>query len=114
MPHFVVDCSHGILHQRGEQEILARLHRAVNATGLFDEADIKVRVNPFAVQSTGGGGEDFIHVFSHIMQGRSIEQRANLSRTIVDELAGMFPAVRRIAANIAEFERATYFNRDML
>lgn len=114
MPHFVVDCSQGILQQHSEEEILARLHHAVNATGLFEERDIKVRVNPFRVYAVGGGKEDFIHVFSYIMQGRTIEQRADLSRMVVSELAAMFPAIRRIAANVAEFEKATYINRDML
>lgn len=114
MPHFVVDCSQGILRLRSEEEILARLHRAVNATGLFEERDIKVRVHPFPTHAAGGGKEDFIHVFSHIMQGRTVEQRADLSKRIVSELAGMFPAVHRIAANVAEFEKATYFNREML
>lgn len=114
MPHFVVDCSQGILEQHGEEGILARLHHAVNSTGLFEEADIKVRINPFQVYAAGGGREDFIHVFSYIMQGRTIEQRAGLSKRIVGELAGMFPTVRRIATNVAEFEKATYLNREML
>jgi 5-carboxymethyl-2-hydroxymuconate isomerase len=114
MPHFVVDCSQGILRQRNEEEILARLHDAAYSTGLFDESDIKVRVNPFEVYAAGGGKEDFIHVFSHVMQGRTVEQRASLAKTIVDELADMFPAVHRIAINVAEFEQATYFNRGML
>jgi 5-carboxymethyl-2-hydroxymuconate isomerase len=114
MPHFVVDCSQGIVRQRSGEEILARLHRAVNSTGLFEEPDIKVRINPFPVYAVGGGKEDFIHVFSYIMQGRTIGQRADLSRKIVSELADLFPAVHRIATNIAEFEKATYLNRDML
>lgn len=48
------------------------------------------------------------------MQARSIEQRAALSKAIVSELADMFPQLPRIAANIAEFEKATYFNRAMM
>lgn len=114
MPHFIVDCSQGVLQQRSEEEVLARLHHAVNSTGLFDESDIKVRVNPFRVHAVGGGREDFIHVFSHIMQGRSIEQRARLSKRIVSELTDMFPTIHRIATNVAEFEKATYLNREML
>ncbi|HEY5805383.1 MAG TPA: 5-carboxymethyl-2-hydroxymuconate Delta-isomerase [Lysobacter sp.] len=114
MPHFVVDCSQGILQQHSEQEIITRLHRAVNSTGLFEESDIKVRVNPYLVYAVGGGADDFIHVFSHIMQGRTVEQRADLSKRIVSELAGMFPTVQKIAANVAEFEKATYLNRAML
>ena len=48
------------------------------------------------------------------MEGRTIEQRAHLSQTIVGELAALFPAVDRIAMNVAEFEQATYLNRHML
>jgi 5-carboxymethyl-2-hydroxymuconate isomerase len=114
MPHFIVDCSQTILRLRSEEEILARLHHAVNATGLFDETDIKVRVNPFQAYTAGGGKDDFIHVFSYIMQGRTVEQRADLSKRIVGELADMFPTIPRIATNIAEFEKATYCNRNML
>jgi 5-carboxymethyl-2-hydroxymuconate isomerase len=114
MPHFVVDCSQGILQLRNEEEILARLHRAVNSTGLFEESDIKVRVNPYRVYTVGGGTDDFIHVFSHIMQGRTVEQRADLSKRIVSELVDMFPTVGKIATNVAEFEKATYLNRAQL
>ena len=114
MPHFVVDCSQGILQIHGEESIIARLHRAVNSSGLFEEPDIKIRINPFEIYAVGGGREDFIHTFAWIMQGRSIEQRAALSKAIVSELAEMFPLLPRIAANIAEFERATYFNRTMI
>jgi 5-carboxymethyl-2-hydroxymuconate isomerase len=114
MPHFVVDCSRGILEHQTEDEIIARVHHVANASGLFDEHDIKVRVNPFAVYSVGNRREEFIHVFSSIMQGRSVEQRASLSRRIVAELASMFPRVANIAINIAEFEKATYCNRTLI
>ncbi|RNF86225.1 5-carboxymethyl-2-hydroxymuconate Delta-isomerase [Montanilutibacter psychrotolerans] len=114
MPHFVVDCSQGILQVHDEESIIARLHRVVNSSGLFEESDIKIRIHPFRIYAVGGGREDFIHTFAWIMQGRSVEQRAALSKAIVSELAEMFPLLPRIAANIAEFERATYFNRAMM
>lgn len=114
MPHFVVDCSQEILRIHDEESIITRLHRVVNSSGLFEEADIKIRIRPFGIYAVGGGREDFIHTFAWIMQGRSVEQRAALSKAIVGELAGMFPLLPRIAVNIAEFEQATYFNRAML
>lgn len=114
MPHFIVDCSQGILRIHDEESIIARLHRVVNSSGLFEESDIKIRVRAFENYAVGGGREDFIHTFGWIMQGRSVEQRAALSMVIVSELAEMFPTLPRIAANIDEFERATYFNRSML
>ncbi|HEY0504659.1 MAG TPA: 5-carboxymethyl-2-hydroxymuconate Delta-isomerase [Lysobacter sp.] len=114
MPHFVVDCSRDVLQVHDEETIIARLHRVASASGLFEESDIKVRVNAFGTYAVGGGREDFIHVFAWIMQGRSVEQRASLSKALVSELAAMFPGLPRIAANIAEFERATYFSRAMM
>ena len=114
MPHFVVECSRGVLQIHDEDSIITRLHDTANSSGLFEESDIKVRIRPYATYAVGGSREDFIHTFAWIMQGRSIEQRAALSRAIVNELAEMFPTLSRIAANISEFERATYFNRAMM
>ncbi|MEJ1097127.1 MULTISPECIES: hypothetical protein [unclassified Pseudoxanthomonas] len=114
MPHFVVDCSQEILRIHDEESIITRLHRVAISSGLFDESDIKIRIRPFTIHAVGGGREDFIHVFAWIMQGRSVEQRAALSKAIVSDLAEMFPLLPRIAANIAEFEQAAYFNRAMM
>ncbi|MGO1070651.1 5-carboxymethyl-2-hydroxymuconate Delta-isomerase [Lysobacter sp. CA199] len=114
MPHFVVDCSQEILQIHNEESIITRLHRVLSSTALFEESDIKIRIHPFLTYAVGGGREDFIHTFAWIMQGRSVEQRAALSKAIVSELAEMFPLLPRIAVNIAEFERATYFNRAMM
>nr|WP_024601092.1 hypothetical protein [Pseudoalteromonas sp. TB41] len=62
----------------------------------------------------GNKREDFIHVFAHIMQGRTAEQKANLSRVIVSKLVTLFPEIPNIAMNISDFEKATYCNRTML
>ncbi|MGO4551990.1 5-carboxymethyl-2-hydroxymuconate Delta-isomerase [Lysobacter sp. 2RAF19] len=114
MPHFIVDCSRDLLGIHDQESIIARLHRVANASGLFVESDIKVRINPYDTYAVGGERRDFLHTFAWIMQGRSVEQRAALSRAIVREMADMFPRLDRIAVNIAEFEKATYCNRAML
>lgn len=114
MPHFIVDCSQSILQSQPEEKIIACVHRAANSTNLFDESDIKVRVNPYTIYSVGNKREAFIHVFASIMEGRSIEARAGLARLIVRELVSMFPDIPNVAMNVAEFERATYCNRGML
>lgn len=114
MPHFVVDCSAEILQHHSEEAIAQQLHQVAVASGLFDLADIKVRLNPYAKYLVGGKPEPFIHVFASIMQGRTIEQRAALSRAVVEKLVGLFPQVPNIAMNISEFEKATYCNRSML
>ena len=114
MPHFVMDCSESVLKSHDEEFIIQQIHFAANSTGLFDEGDIKVRLNLFQKYSVGNKREDFIHVFAHIMQGRTTEQKAHLSQKIVAELVALFPDVPNIATNISDFEKATYCNRAML
>ncbi len=114
MPHFIIDCSEGILKSHSEEEIIEQVHISAVATELFNKNDVKVRVNIFKSYSTGDKKEDFIHVFANIMQGRNSEQKLKLSQTIVRNLTSMFPLVPHIGTNVIEFEKATYFNRNML
>ena len=114
IPHFIIDCSEGILKSHSEEEIIKQVHISATSTKLFHKNDVKVRINIFKAYSTGDKKEDFIHVFANIMEGRTIEQKANLSKTIVKGLSLMFPSVPNIGTNVVEFERATYFNKNML
>lgn len=115
MPHFIIDCSDNILKEHSETEINQQVHQVANQTELFEEADIKVRVNPYQTYLVGGNSSgSFIHVFAHIMQGRTTEQKAALSKAVVGKLAEMFPTLSNIAMNVSDFEKATYCNRKTL
>lgn len=114
MPHFVIDCSEHILNIQQEEQIIKKIHTVAVSTGLFTENEIKVRVNPFKTYLVGNKKDDFIHVFSNIMEGRTTEQKASLSKAIVKQLVLLFPDVSNIAVNIREFEKSTYCNKDML
>lgn len=114
MPHFVMDCSADILKTHNEEYILEQVHLVANDTGLFEESDIKVRLNPFKKYIVGNKREAFIHIFANIMEGRTTEQKSALSRAVVAKLIELFPEVPNIAMNINDFEKATYCNRTML
>jgi 5-carboxymethyl-2-hydroxymuconate isomerase len=114
MPHFVIDCSESILESHSEEQIIEQVHFVADSTDLFEEGDIKVRINPFKKYAVGNKKEDFIHVFANIMEGRSTEQKADLSKKVVQKLTSMFPHISKIAMNIRDFDKATYCNRDML
>jgi 5-carboxymethyl-2-hydroxymuconate isomerase len=114
MPHFVIDCSESVLKSHDEEYILEQIHLVANSTELFDEGDIKVRLNPFQKYSVGNKRKDFIHVFAHIMQGRTTVQKADLSKKITSKLVTLFPNIPNIAINISDFEKATYCNKAML
>lgn len=114
MPHFVIDCSENILLLHAPEDILREVHDTAEATGLFKKGDIKVRLRAFEHYTVGGAQADFIHVFGNIMEGRRVEQKADLSRKIVAKLKSMFAEVPVISINIREFEKATYCNRNLI
>lgn len=114
MPHFIMDCSQSILESHKEESILEQVHLIAYSTGLFEEGDIKVRINPYKKFIVGNKADNFIHVFAHVMQGRTTKQKADLSKLMVNMLTTMFPDVTNIAMNISDFEKGTYCNRAML
>ena len=115
MPHFVIDCSESVLKIQKPRDILKAVHEEANSTGLFEEADIKVRLNPFSKDYLVGGEQgDFMHVFANIMEGRNQDQKAKLSMQIVRRLKSMFPGISFIAMNVNDFDRVTYCNKTMV
>jgi len=114
MPHFVIDCSKNIIKKKSPKEIIQKVYDTAESTGLFGKGDIKVRINTFEYYNIGNDKDDFIHIFSNIMEGRSVSQKKNLSVRMVAELKLMFPEVPIISINIRDFEKATYCNKSMV
>src|SRR5262249_52489761 len=114
MPHFIIDCSENIIHQKSPAEIMQAVYEVAEGTGLFATDDIKIRLRPYQYFKLGEGKQDFIHIFGTIMEGRSTEQKANLSRKIIERLNEMFPDISILSMNIREFEQATYSNKALI
>ena len=90
------------------------VYGVAEATGLFAVDDIKVRLRPYKYFKLGMDKKDFIHIFGNIMEGRSTEQKANLSKKIAERLNEMFPDISILSINIREFEKATYSNKALI
>jgi 5-carboxymethyl-2-hydroxymuconate isomerase len=117
MPHFVIECSKGVLEKVDSEEILREVYDTAVSSNLFDKegvGGIKVRLRVYEDYLTVGTKDEFIHVFGNIMEGRTIEQKSMLSRLIVTSLKKMFEDVLIISMNVQEFERASYTNRAMI
>ena len=111
MPHFIIDCSKNIIKQYSPDELMQAVFDVAEATGLFDVNDIKVRIRPYKYFKLAKGQHDFIHIFGNIMEGRSSEQKAQLSNKMIERLNEMFPDISILSINIREFEKATYSNK---
>ena len=90
------------------------VYDVAEATGLFAVNDIKVRLRAYQYFKLAEGKRDFIHIFGYIMEGRSVTQKQNLSKRIIERLNELFPATTILSINITEFEKATYSNRALI
>ena len=113
MPHFVIHCSENITKMYPPKDLMRDVHDTAMATGLF-QPNIKVRIQPFDLYNVVNTQDDFIHIFGNIMEGRTIEQKTQLSKDIVTRLKSIFPEVPVLSINIQEFVKATYCNQDMV
>lgn len=114
MPHFIIDCSQDILQQITPEEIMNAVYETADSTGLFAPNDIKVRLQPYQYFRLGDNKKNFLHIFGHIMEGRSTEQKADLSGKINTRLAELLPDTSFLSINISEFEAATYSNKALI
>ncbi|QEC58529.1 5-carboxymethyl-2-hydroxymuconate Delta-isomerase [Flavisolibacter ginsenosidimutans] len=114
MPHFIIDCSENVLTQRTPEEMMQAVYDVAESTALFAQNDIKVRLNPYTFYKLGENKKDFIHVFAHIMQGRSTEQKATLSRKTIERLNELFPNLSILSMNVQEFDASTYCNKSLI
>ena len=90
---------------------------AATGTDLFATSGvggIKVRLNPYRHFLNVDGHQHFVHVFASIMEGRTIEQKRELSERIVRTLKTLLPTVEIIAMNVRDFEKVTYCNRPLV
>ncbi len=114
MPHFIIDCSENIILQRTPDEMMQVVYDTAEASGLFAKDDIKVRINPYKYYRVAKTKNGFLHISGNIMEGRTVEQKENLSRKIIERLNEMFPDISILSVNIQEFEKATYCNKSLI
>lgn len=90
------------------------VYETAEGTRLFARNDIKVRLRPYQHFKLGADKEDFLHIFGHIMEGRTTEQKADLSRRVIQQLNQLLPNLSILSINITEFEKATYSNKALI
>jgi 5-carboxymethyl-2-hydroxymuconate isomerase len=90
------------------------VYEVAEGTGLFVKGDIKVRINPYKYYKLGETKKEFIHIFGSIMEGRSREQKADLSKKMIERLNQLFPEIAILSMNVSEFEKDTYNNKSLI
>lgn len=114
MPHFNIECSESIFEKVPAETIVSEIYNTALSTGLFNKKAINVRINSFKYYLAGEAEQDFVVVFASIMEGRTREQKSDLSTKVVQTLKRLFPDTELISASIRDIDKASYRNRSML
>ena len=107
MPHLVMEYSNSVDERVNTQRLLEDLHHAAIQSGLFDAPSLKSRSLRYHDWLVGEEADsvDFIHVTFELLDGRSAEQKRELSRQLMSVLQQQANHIRSLTINIRDMDR---------
>lgn len=116
VPHLVLEYSANLPDAPDFASLLRRLHEVIAASGQFDAAKIKSRVQHHATFRVADGAEDraFVHLELAVLAGRDAELLRATGTALLAVLSESFPRARAerrcdITLEIREMRRELYF-----
>lgn len=109
MPHFIIECNKEVVTKVDGKTLVKEVFYIALVSELFSKSDIKVRLKAYDESLVAGKEHDFIHVWGFIREGRTDDQKQQLSESIVLRLKELFSEVFVISANIQELDENSYF-----
>jgi 5-carboxymethyl-2-hydroxymuconate isomerase len=111
MPHCIIDYSEDVAAGVDIDKLIEAVHLGAMDSGLFPEYDIKTRALAFDRHRTGQTRDSFVHVAVHLLSGRSDEQKAMLSESVLARIEPMLPLVVSVGVEIIDIHRESYRKR---
>lgn len=110
MPNLVMEYSNSVDERVNVQGLLEDLHQVAIQSGLFDIASIKSRALRCHNWLIGEEGDsvDFIHLSFELLDGRSAEQKRELSRQLMEVLVQQASHVRSLTVNIRDMDKESF------
>ena len=108
MPHCVIEYAKDLEDKVEPMLLINAVHNGAVASGLFDEDHIKTRARAYSSYKTGTGDNAFIHVTVSILSGRNIDQKKNLSNSILTWLERLSVSAVTMTVQICDIETEVY------
>ena len=104
MPHCVIEISNQLSSSVTPTQLLRCVFDAHVKSGLFESDHIKVRCTGYDHHIAGTGSDRFIHATSHIMAGRTADQKQALRNMIVQGLIDMGITSASMSAQVVDLD----------
>jgi 5-carboxymethyl-2-hydroxymuconate isomerase len=112
MPHALIEYSGNIEEDFLCAGVVDRIHGELMECGLFEPQDIKTRSYSTSDFMVGEKGQDgsFIHATIYLLEGRTLEQKQDLSQRILDALQCV-ENVDSVTVDVRELVKDVYRKR---
>jgi 5-carboxymethyl-2-hydroxymuconate isomerase len=110
MPHLIIEYSGNVRSMASPAELTRIGHKTMIDSGLFSIPDIKSRAYEAADYLVGekGSGGSFVHVRVYLLEGRSTQQKQNLSEALRTALKVPLEKIDQLSIDIRELAKETY------
>ncbi|MGB0894799.1 MAG: 5-carboxymethyl-2-hydroxymuconate Delta-isomerase [Parashewanella sp.] len=104
MPHCIIEHS----DEFNPTPLIEAVLKAALASRLFQSKDIKLRAQGFRDYQIGFKRSAFIHVTLKILSGRNDEQKLQLSRLVIEQLASLGYEQVTLTAEVIDIDKNSY------
>ncbi|KJY82671.1 5-carboxymethyl-2-hydroxymuconate isomerase [Vibrio galatheae] len=107
MPNLVMEYSNSVDERVNIQGLLEDLHNVALSCGLFDIDSVKsrsLRCHNWLIGDSGDS-QDFIHLSFELLDGRTAEQKRDLSRQLMAVLQEQASHVHSLTVNIRDMDK---------
>ena len=111
MPHFVIEYAREIEQQFDLKELLEITYQVGASSGLMKPEDIKIRARPYDYYKMAGAEDTFVHTTIFLLEGRTNEQKEELSINLRSEQAKLMSRVNAISIDIRDMNDIAYKKR---
>lgn len=110
MSNLVMEYSNSVDERVNVQGLLEDLHKVALQSGLFDIGSVKSRSLRCDHWLIGEEGDsvDFIHISFELLDGRTPEQKRELSRQLMAELQCQASSVQSLTVNIRDMDKECF------
>ncbi len=108
MPNCTIEYARELESKLAPETLLDEVFQGLVTSGLFDVANINVRLIPFDHYQSAGGKRPFIHVTVKVFPGRSLEQKKGLSECVAERLRNVAYPPTLLTVEILELEKESY------
>lgn len=110
MPHALLEYSSNLSDAIREKQLTKTVHNTMITSGLFEAKNIKTRshmTDDFYVGTDMGNGS-FLHIGISILEGRSTEQKQQLSESLMNAVQPLLPQANSITIEIRDMDKISY------